>query len=78
MLTHSLQIRTAQKRLPATLRRQAGSVRPPFGVAKRITGRRPERAEASLQIVIDSALGIEEAIRCFVDGQPAQLYRGGA
>jgi hypothetical protein len=78
MLTHSLHSRTTRNSFRVTSRRQAGFVRLPLSAAKRVTGRRSVQTEASAPRAMEKALSIEEAIRCFVDAQPGQLYRGGA
>ncbi len=63
---------------PATSKRTPRFLGVPISAAKRVTGRRPARAEASARPVIEPVLCIEEAIRRYAEAQPAQLYRGGA
>ena len=76
MLTSSSRAKLG--RLPAAFRRQAGFVRFPFGVASPFMWRWPLCNEGDRHDRVEPVVDIEEAIRAFVDSQPAQLYRGGA
>ncbi|MBK1717045.1 hypothetical protein [Thiocystis violacea] len=78
MPTYAIQARTIQNVLPVTSRWTPRVFRVPISAAKRVTGRWPARAETSVRQAVEPFLCIEEAIRRFVEEQPAQLYRGGA
>ncbi len=78
MLIHSIHACLRQPRLPAMSRRKIGDFGTPFSLARRVTDRRPVRAETGARQAAEPAICIEEAIRRFVEEQPAQLYRGGA
>ncbi|UHD18498.1 hypothetical protein [Thiocapsa bogorovii] len=78
MLTDSIQSQASQNRHPATFRRTNRFTAAPISAATRAGGLRPARAKTSGRPALEPAFDIEDAIRRFVESQPAQLYRGGA
>ncbi len=76
MISHSIQIRDprplfSNSRVRSSLRRTGA------GKLKRMTIPRIDHAQIEGQEIVEPALSIEDAIRRYVEAQPAQLYHGG-
>jgi hypothetical protein len=64
--------------LPAKSQSGTRAIRAPFSAARRMADHRFAQCKINPVDDIATAKSIEEAIACFINEQPSQLYRGGA